>query len=242
MDSLYLNSGEMRKLILILLLFPLYAESQIIGKFNCDGNVTDAIGVNNLTATGTPTYAQGIRGQCIVLSGSQYATKTSPTGFPSGDANISVGLWINTNSATGVQTMCAYGGYSGTRTAFGPTHYWNSNTSADIEFYGADCYAAANTLSLNKWHYVVYTHTGGGGNVSASVKIYVDGVLVPIVTTNSDGTLNLSTTQLVLGNFTGTPGAYPYSGSLDEVTWYSNVLTPAQVKNNYGFYTGKSFF
>jgi hypothetical protein len=234
MDSILNNLGEMKKLLFILLMLSASAMGQI-GIFRLNGDVTDALGINNLTASGSPTYTQGIKGNCMVLAGSQYATKSSPTGFPSGDANISASAWMYNTSSSAVSTMTSVGS-AATRKSFGPTNYFNSNTSITCEVYGADVQTGANVSPINKWHYIVITHLGGGGNISASIKIYVDGVQIPIGTTSGDGTLNLAISELNVGRFIG--NTYKWSGNLDEVTWYNTVLTIADVKNQYSSYKG----
>ncbi|MDD2628070.1 MAG: prepilin-type N-terminal cleavage/methylation domain-containing protein [Clostridia bacterium] len=80
------------------------------------------------------------------------------------------------------------------------------------------------------WHHLVGVYNGNGGSTNYDkIKIYFDGVLLPLQSQSGTTSPSISTT----GNFyIGFRGAYS-SGSIDDVRIYDAVLSSSQIKQNY---------
>ena len=85
-------------------------------------------------------------------------------------------------------------------------------------------YTVPYAANVGSWHHVAASYDG------TTVRMYIDGVLVPSVATGTvtTGPVATNTNPLTLGNQPGF-GEY-YKGVLDETRVYNAVLTPAQIQ------------
>jgi hypothetical protein len=99
-----------------------------------------------------------------------------------------------------------------------------------LEVQGA---AAAGTTSLNdgKWHHVAAIVPGN--STVANIQLYVDGnaeTVTPVNGTTAINTINTSSIQdVMLGNSAVNTNTYGFNGSVDDVRFFTNVLTATQV-------------
>ena len=95
-------------------------------------------------------------------------------------------------------------------------------------------------IITNKWHQFIMVYDGTGTGNAGRLKVYMDGNMA---SGSYDGTyVAPATTDPMTGAtcaFCQYSGASTTSGKLDEFIFYSNSLTPAQVRNEYSYYTGK---
>lgn len=169
---------------------------------------------NNLTLSGA-SFGSGRFGQALAAG-----FGAAPAGLPSG-LPFSIGAWVKTTATT---TQVAVGA---SHLASSPPYFaWYVGTSpagkpiANVGGGSADL-VGASTVNDGAWHYLQLDCSVSGSVFS------VDGVQQA---SNSVACAILSDGVLGIGNF-GTPGQsatnYPFAGSIDEVSVFSAVRTPA---------------
>ncbi len=100
-----------------------------------------------------------------------------------------------------------------------------------------DAFSVANSVTLNSWHHVSVTWTGG--TTRASVTFYVDGV--PVArdgTAGTDCSLGIGDdspgrTSHIGGNTTISPTSGAFNGLIDDVRIYNRALSPDEIKRLY---------
>ncbi len=189
-----------------------------------------ALGVSGITAdntaaTFTSAYAETMQ------------TETT-TAIPVGAAARSVEVWFKTTGAgAGMarQVLFDYGTLSNGQ-MFGAFLDPNGTTISAWGHYADVTYTWAQSFQDNQWHQFVMTYDG------TSVRMYLDGVpsgaLVP--PTYAWNTV-IDPRQFGVGGVLD-PGAYYYptswfNGSLDEMSFYANVMDQQTVLNHYGLGT-----
>lgn len=236
----------MRKLIFILIVFPLFLQSQVVSYYPLTSNSNDALGINNLTDANTPTYtALGVRGTCATYNGTnQASTKASVAGFSNGDVSVTVEMWVKCSSSSGVHMA---GGISCNNSAYNSSMAlvtYSSSSGVDCATYGGDIYSNTytfTTLNNSTWHQFVITRTAGGGTIGNSIRIYIDGnERSSYSTTGTNGNFSLVAYWISLGDWCNIVGAYQYgyAGNIDEVKLYKSLLSPVQIKQNYNLIKG----
>jgi hypothetical protein len=96
--------------------------------------------------------------------------------------------------------------------------YFNSDGSTNM-------YSANNSITLNKWNFVVVNRTSVG-----ITNIYINGVLSGIAN-QSSGTPSAGTTNITIGN--NSAGSLTQYGLIDNVRVVNGILTPAQIAQLY---------
>lgn len=192
---------------------------------------------------GVTTGSTGVDGgdAAMTLDGSSgYVTSAAPQGAP---ATFSQAVWFRTTTRVGGDLL----GFSDTQTGAGT----NTDRVVFMENDGRVVFAMRSSAtmpnrfvhirspySLNdgRWHQVVATFDG------ATMSLYVDGALgaTAALATPQDpgvgyhrvGYANLGNFYTVFGrNFSGNPAPISqyFSGSLDEASFHTGALSPAQV-------------
>ena len=95
------------------------------------------------------------------------------------------------------------------------------------------------TLNLNSgklliedtWTHVAVTYAGTG-NVSNGAKTYINGVPAATGTATNVGAMNI-TTEMRIGARNFTSPRYPFRGQIDNVLYYTDVLSDAEILQNY---------
>ena len=98
---------------------------------------------------------------------------------------------------------------------------------------GGDISATSvNAISESTWHLVTATYNGSSSNTG--IKLYVDGVSIP-VTRSTSGTYSYlpNTTSAVYIGARGTTPSNPLNAQIDEVKIFNYELTPQQIRDVY---------
>ncbi len=128
----------------------------------------DGHGSNDLTLTGTPTWAQGKRSYALELNGStQYGKKTGASGLPS--TAMTFAGWVRLDTLATYRTIVSHkkdinGGWHLDVDASG-------NLRFTVRSGGLDYTATKVGISVATWYHVAGVYDG------ANVKVYLDGVL-----------------------------------------------------------------
>jgi subtilisin-like proprotein convertase family protein len=85
------------------------------------------------------------------------------------------------------------------------------------------------TIPLNQWTHVAATWTGGAGNYT--VTFYVNGAQSGS-TVNNTGSWNITTDSLIIGSIRAPFGGKNFYGDIDEVRYWADVRTAAEIKDN----------
>jgi hypothetical protein len=144
--------------------------------------------------------------------------------LPVGSAARSVEfLYKGTN--TSKQTVFSYGVASATRRSFAVAVNQGGNGTIGIWTWSDD-HSTAVVVNDGDWHHIVVTYAAA----ASEVLLYVDGVLED--TYSLGGTLNTGTTDALISGDYHT-GAFPVTGSVDEIAVYDSVLSGAQVTDHF---------
>ncbi len=157
-----------------------------------------------------------------------YVQMTSTTGIPTGGALRSTELWFKTTSAA-QQVLFRYG------SGFAAQEYglWLNSGGTAMTAWGHSAgndkvFTMPYAVNDGAWHQVVKTFGGG------MVTLYIDGVALPAQSTTRNTVMDVYgfAVGAVLRPGDGNSGGY-FNGSIDEVSFYTSVLTQAQVTDHY---------
>ena len=166
----------------------------------------------------------------------------SPVGIPSGTASRSVSAWFKT-STTGQQALTSYGCTSGVSGCSAGQNFgffvlsanqlmtWGWGGGEDLTF--STTPVTANVEDGN-WHQAVETYNGS----TNSMTVYLDGTSLGSQTpttplnTVAPGAQGFNVGVAVPVDDASNGGKY-FNGSIDDVSVYSGVLTPAQITAQY---------
>lgn len=162
-----------------------------------------------------------------VFDGIQDYVQMQPTtGLPVGAAPRSVEAWFKTTNS-GRQVLFNYG-TKGTQQEFG---LWIASGGTSLVawgLYGDKTFALPAPVNDGAWHYVVKTFDG------TSITLYVDGVALPAqaaTRATAVDSYGFGIGAVIVPN-EGNSGGY-FNGALDEVSFYTSVLTQAVVSDHY---------
>jgi subtilisin-like proprotein convertase family protein len=85
------------------------------------------------------------------------------------------------------------------------------------------------TIALNTWTHVAATWTGGAGNYT--VTFYVNGAQSGS-TVNNTGTWNVAADSLTIGSIKAPFGGKDFYGNIDEVRYWTDLRTAAEIRDN----------
>jgi subtilisin-like proprotein convertase family protein len=216
----------------------LTSASQYVGldnswTFNSAGNAYDDIGGNTgFYRNGAgPVYAPVVDNpipynlvlQRSAASVTNYVTVPHNTAFnQNGDGTLE--MWFKTTDTLTTQWLINKGSTSNISFGFGMA-------SSDLLVIRFGNTAVTNTggihIPINKWTHIAVSWTGTAGNYTA--KFYVNGVQSG-PDASVPGTWNLTTDPLTLGISLAYSG-FGLLGYMDEVRFWSNQRTAAQIKN-----------
>lgn len=199
--------------------------------YNGNRSYTLVFNTNNLT----DTLSEGMKmrltrtvsapTQCADLeaSSSQYFSKTSPSGI-SFTVTWTAMAWVKLESYT-------EGGIIGRRN--GDTEGWHFGVNAEGRVEAGSLRIAGNnsvtrsyqSIPLNKW-----VHVAGAVDLAGTSLIYIDGVLVPSLTTvtGTAATLVQGTTALTVGA-QKSAGTFPFDGKIAQAAVFSSKLSAATI-------------
>ncbi len=183
----------------------------------------DASGNSGMaTLRGGVTFAKGLRGNAVTLSGnSQYVSL--PDGIVSGLTACSISAWVYLNDAPAHAHLFDFGTGTSTYMFFSPggTMSQFAITTGGVNM---EQRLTATSLATGRWQHVVVTMTGVTGT------LYVNGVAVAqnAAMTRTPGSLG-NTTQNWLGRSQDPVDPYA-DGQIDELRIYNRALSAAEVE------------
>jgi hypothetical protein len=146
-------------------------------------------------------------------------------------SQFSVAAWFKTSTNFASEALIVNKGGLGSETSGQNMNYgiWMTSTEQIVAGFetssGINYFATSpNTYNDNQWHYAVVTYDG------ATVKLYVDGVLVASISTSGASPDTSGTQPARVGaNSRVTPPGEFFTGQVDEVRVWNNDLTAQQV-------------
>jgi len=185
---------------------------------------------NNGTLTNGPTFNR-INGGSIVFDGSNDYVSVANASSLTNTSSLSIESWVLMNPS-----MNAYGAVVGKGTSDANEEYClliNPSTSKvyfDVGGGTGPYVDLTSTFNSNTWYHVVATHERVAG--SSTIKIYVNGSLVPGSTTNPTSAVNDNATNVSIGcRFDG--GTSHWNGRISMVAIYTRTLSATEVLQNY---------
>ena len=163
----------------------------------------------------------------------------SPVGIPSGTASRSVSVWFKTTTTT-QQALTSYGctsGVTGCSAGQNFGFFVKSSTSLMTWGWGGGedlTFNTGSTVTDGNWHQAVETYNGS----TNSMTVYLDGTSLGSQTpttplnTVAPGAQGFNVGVAVPVDDASNGGKY-FNGSIDDVSVYSGVLTPAQISAQY---------
>ena len=156
-----------------------------------------------------------------------YIQATGTTGIPVGATTRSVEMWFKTTSSS-KEVLFSYGSLAANQ-EFG---LWLNAGGATMTAFGSGggdkTFTLASAVNDGNWHQVVKTYNG------TSIQLYVDGAALTAQAATRSTTMDASGFVIgaILNSASGDYGNY-FTGSLDEVSLYSTVLSQATVTNHW---------
>lgn len=163
--------------------------------------------------------------QCTDLESgsSQYWVKTSPAGL-SFTTTYSVSAWVKLESYGSMGVVARKGsvsaaGWACEITSDGTVLLRAGNTAANL-----DQVQSYQSIPLGKWVHIAGSLTVG----TAAGAIYIDGISVPVVTTNGTSTTITQSGNLTIGS-SNAPDYY-FDGKIAQVAVYSAIISQANIQ------------
>lgn len=161
-----------------------------------------------------------------------YVQMTGTTGFPTGASVRSTELWFKTSSAAR-QVLFRYGS-GATSQEYG---LWLAAGGTAMEAWGFGggqdkTFNLSSAVNNGVWHHVVLTFNG------SVLTLYVDGAALPAQAATRDTVMDaygFNIGAVVRPNDASSGGFF--TGSIDEVSFYTSVLTSTQVADRYALGT-----
>jgi len=195
----------------------------LIAYYPFDGNANAKIGTLNGTVSGA-TLSTGRNNE----SNTAYSFDGVDdyiefgAGMLSGDGEFSILIWINTSSGSFARILSQRnGGYNG-------QYIVELESDGEIEFYtyssltGKWIVRSSSALNDGNWHHLAFVQQDNGG------KMYLNGSLDQ--TDNSNGKVNLlSTNKTYLGK-DGRNNSSFYTGKVDDLKIYNRALSASEIQ------------
>lgn len=188
--------------------------------------------MNGTLTSGATVVSGGRTGNAVSLSGGAYVNINSPIMDLGNNGSWTITAWVKTSTAGSTILSKATGNSWATGNS---VFYLGDGSGAGsggipsaVRFAGGFYQGAASATSVtdNTWHLVTYVNSGG------VCAIYVDGIAQSLSTSNSGfGNADVGTT-VRLGFTTNTvaaDGTVHFNGLLDEVQFFNQALSPAQI-------------
>ena len=200
--------------------------SKIFMQFGFDENLADASPENvefNLTK-GTESYTEGKFGQALNFNNTAYVT-TQDALINVGSESSTIGVWVKMDQSTsvanaGMTILHQKDPAGGTPPGRIMMEILNGDMPGTFE--SGIRAQSFDPIDAENWYHIAVVHDAEKGMKS----IYVDGELKGI----ADFGTEQSVGPFVLGAFKNEERAFLY-GSLDELFWTREVLSPSQIKS-----------
>jgi hypothetical protein len=202
------------------------------------GSVADSSGNGNTGTLNGVTWAEGKSGYAGQFDGASDVTAADAPELNPANA-VTVAAWIYINSFHETLTTRIVAKTKGT--ALSDRAYdlaLNTSAYKSLRFgsSGLDLSTPDNSLSVNRWYYVV----GVFDSATDFLGIYINGELAAY-RTNPYTMVNTTGYVVRIGNFGASTPRY-FAGRIDEVQIYDVALTAAEVKNLYNSYLVPKMF
>ncbi len=190
----------------------------LVSWWTADGNTSDHSGLNPGSLHNGAAFAGGEVGQGFRFNDLDDNFQSSTLGFPTGNANRTMELWVRQDSVIAVQALFAvYGDFSGG----GNYELGASGSRVFFSQWGETIWGPF--LQRGRWYHIAVT------NVGNFATLYVDGNPV------SSGNLAINTpggTTFRVGTVTpSSPGYFGFRGMTDEIAVYDRALTNNEIRS-----------
>jgi len=187
---------------------------------------------NNGTLTSGPTFNR-TNGGSIVFDGTNDYVSVANASSLTNTSSLSVESWVLMNPS--MNTSCAIVG-KGTSDADEEYCLLINPSTSKVYFDVGGVngpyvdHTFTSTFNSNTWYHVVATHERIAG--SSTLKIYVNGSLIPGSTTNPTSAVNDNATNVSIGcRFDGTTSYW--NGKISMVAIYTRTLSASEILKNY---------
>lgn len=195
----------------------------LIHHWKLSNNANDSVGTNNGTASNV-SYVDGKMGKCASFNGTSSNVQMPTNITATSGSPFTFSVWIKPSSI-GIKGIIANGLGGLALLSNGIeilAHKNRDGNGAGNTLYYQDL---ACTISITNWTHIVYTATGTT-TAASNYQLFINGVKQTLTTMLTSTT---SFANAYIGCYTsGLP--CPYSGLIDEVMIYDEVLTENQVK------------
>lgn len=194
--------------------------------------VFDEIGDNNGTVTGSVTYPEGIKGNCI-YSLQKTAYVEVPNSVIDKDSPFSISVWMKYEQVGSMY----FANTSNNGSKAGIQFYVATNGKVNLNLCRASSsdrafYLEGNTvLSVNQWHHVAVVYDNF---VNGYGRLYIDGVLDTERQKTSTSTWSHYADKCRIGGYSSSNTMI--MNHIDELRFYNRVLTSEEVSK---IYTGR---
>ena len=193
---------------------------------------------NDGTLQASPTYSSSNLGYFGFNGTSNYVSTITLLSSP-GPQIFSLSVWFQTGTASGHKIIGYENRQTGTTSTLADRHlYVGTDGLLYFGVYNSGFFYATtpNTINDNKWHYAVATYS----NVTTQLLLYVDSALVASGSTSAAyayaGYWRIGSYKN--GDWTnGVDGYFP--GNISNAQIYNQVLTAAQVAQNFNAHRGR---
>ena len=217
--------------------FP--APANLVAWWPGDGSALDVVSTNNGLVYGGVAYTNGMVGQAFSLNGTNAYIEVPDSPNLNPTSSVSVEAWYrpvsfngNGNNPIVVKPYTSYASpyYQYILGVTGDQYY---HDQAEFTFYvalqggGKGVNTTAGSWIPGRWYHLVGTYDG------SSVKLYVNGVLVS--QTPGTGSVQTYNQPVLIGKraYYSQPGVDFTPGTIDEVSIYSQALSPSEITSIY---------
>jgi uncharacterized protein YjdB len=199
------------------------APAGLVGWWTGDGNTVDIAGNNAGTLQNGASYGPGEVGQAFAFGGNGASLLVnSPVYSPQAGT---LAFWF---LPTGSGTLT--GGYAGGQNR-APGFSLDSSGNLYWEFANLSAQSVGQ-VNLNQWNHAALTYSTSDSETD--IGVYLNGVLVDEADTDANTSWN---PQVVFGAYLGAQQP-SFTGSMDEITVFNQVLSSQQIEQIYGAFSG----
>jgi len=194
--------------------------------------VLDLTNNNTITANALTYNADGTVG----FNGSTNYISIPSFSLGSTDPIVSINQWIKRTASF---TNGGYWGLGGGSSNNGINSYTSVSNKIGWDLWGQTTFHTGQDYPLNQWVNVCWVKTGATFTTS-TLKIYINGVEVPLTTTvrNNSSVVNLRT-SLTIGRLTDNTNLYYAPGDVGVTQVFSKALSAAEVQQNFNALRGR---
>jgi hypothetical protein len=203
----------------------------LVAYYAMENNVQDGSGNGlNGTAIGSPTYVSGPTGygMAIQLNGTNQAVDLGKKAEFNPAGSFSISLWANIGAWTTAWEHVMVSNRGEGSIGWQVRRHSSASLCFTTRGVGNDDTASSIVPPLNEWIHIACVYD----NVNNTKRIYINGVEDTVVDTNP-GTIGATTHNTYIGaraNSGNTAQETRFTGMIDEVRIYNQMLTPGEVE------------